>query len=90
MSETETAVTVTETIPETTESIETTESAVTESPGSGNAEELSEFAALSIPCLNTDDVQELGDLTDHLIDVHGFTDILMLRGRGLASACKGL
>ncbi|MBP0974248.1 MAG: substrate-binding domain-containing protein [Oscillospiraceae bacterium] len=49
-------------------------------PVIGIGSDLSEFAALSIPCLNTDDVQELEELTDHLIDVHGFTDILMLTG----------
>ena len=46
----------------------------------GIGSKLKEFAPLSIPFLDTDDVQELETLTDHLIDVHGFTDIVMLTG----------
>ena len=47
--------------------------------GIGSA--LKEFSQLSFPCLNSNDVLEIEKLTDHLIDVHGFTDILMLTGK---------
>ena len=46
----------------------------------GVGTELPEYASLSIPFLNTDEVQDLEMLTDHLIDVHGFTDIVMQTG----------
>ena len=41
---------------------------------------LPEFATLNMLCLNTDDVQEMEALTDHLIEVHGFKNIMMLTG----------
>ncbi|MCR5122667.1 MAG: substrate-binding domain-containing protein [Ruminococcus sp.] len=46
----------------------------------GIGSELPEFDCLSYPRLDTNDVCEIEELTDHLIDVHGFTDILMLTG----------
>ena len=49
-------------------------------PVVGIGAQVAEFAALSIPCFNTDDTREVEALTDHLIDVHGMTDILMLSG----------
>ncbi len=51
-----------------------------EIPLIGIGARLPEYAELTMPCLNTNDVREIEYLTDHLIEKHGFTDIVMLTG----------
>ncbi len=46
----------------------------------GIGSNLPEYGRLSFSRLDTNDVREVEELTDHLIDVHGFTDIVMLTG----------
>lgn len=41
---------------------------------------LSELSELDLRYINSDEERDIEDLTDHLIDVHGFTDIDMLTG----------
>ena len=47
----------------------------------GIGTELKEFSGLPIQCFDTDQVTECEELTDHLIDDHGITDIVMLTGK---------
>lgn len=46
----------------------------------GVGSDLPEYASLHLDFLNTSDADDLGRLTTHLIEEHGFTDIAMLTG----------